>query len=188
VIKVLNLAAAIGLLVVGAVACGSPSGSGSAGAGTTEANNGEAPAVTYVDARFHYRIDAPGKMTANPDGSAEFVGPSERLQVVVVQGSKAADVNSLARDDAATLPTSAPGFRLVSGPGQVTINGRKAEKLVYGWNAGTSAVTGKPLSLVSVRYYLPKDASTAAVVTYGIVANQYDPQGADDVAATFQWQ
>jgi hypothetical protein len=26
------------------------------------------------------------------------------------------------------------------------------------------------------------------VITYGIVSDQYDPQGADDIASTFRWQ
>jgi hypothetical protein len=176
--------------ILALAACSSPGGTPSAPAATagTEANTGEAPAVAYVDSRYHYRVDAPGKMTSNADGTAAFVGPSERLQVAVVQGAKAADLSALARDDVSALAAAAAGFHLVAGPAQVTINGHRAEKFIYGWNAGTSAVTGKPLALVSARYYLPKDASTVAVVTYGIVSNQYDPQGADDVAATFQWQ
>jgi ABC-type glucose/galactose transport system permease subunit len=58
----------------------------------------------------------------------------------------------------------------------------------YTWNAGTSAVTGKAIALTSVRYYIAKDATTLAVITYGVASNQFDPQGADDIASTFQWQ
>ncbi len=182
------------VMVIGSAACGSLGGTSTPGAGTggtttgAEANNGEAPAVAYVDSRYHYRIDAPGHMTANADGVAAYVGPSERLQVAVVQGTKAADVRTLARDDAAGLPSSTTGFHLVSSPASITINGHKVEKFVYNWNAGTSPVTGKPVTLVGVRYYVPKDAATVAVITYGIVSNHYDPQGADDIASTFQWQ
>jgi hypothetical protein len=61
-------------------------------------------------------------------------------------------------------------------------------KFTYTWNAGTSAVTGKAVELTSVRYYVPKDSGTLAVITYGIVSNQFDPQGADDLASTFRWQ
>jgi hypothetical protein len=106
----------------------------------------------------------------------------------VVQGAKATDVAALARDDVGGLPSSTAGFHLVSGPASITLNGHKAEKFVYSWSAGTSQVTNKPLTMVGVRYYVPKDAATVAVITYGIVSNQYDPQGADDVASTFQWQ
>jgi hypothetical protein len=155
---------------------------------SAEATNGEAPAITYVDARYHYKVDGPGRMNANSDGTASVIGPSERLEISVVQGTKAANPVALARDDASTLPTSATNFRLIAAPTEITLNHRKVEKFVYSYNAGTSAVTGKPLDLVVVRYYIPKDASTVAVLKYGIVANQYDPQGADDIASTFQWQ
>jgi hypothetical protein len=168
---------------------GSPTGSTQGDATPAgETNNGEAQAVTYVDSRFHYRIDGPGHMTANADGTASVIGPSERLVVSVVQGANAADPAAVARSDAGSLPSSTTNFRLVAGPGQITLNGKKVEKFVYTYNAGTSAVTGKPLDLVGVRYYIAKDSATLAGRAYGIVSNQYDPQGADDVAGTFQWQ
>jgi hypothetical protein len=152
-----------------------------------ETNNGEAQALTYVDIKYHYRIDAPGHITAAADGSAGFVGPTERIQITVLQASTA-DLPALAKADVASLPASLTGFQLKSGPTMVALNGRPAEKFVYTYSTGVSAVTGKPLNLVGVRYYIPKDASTLAVVSYGIVADQYDPQGADDIASTFRWQ
>jgi hypothetical protein len=179
---------ATGLLLT---ACGGATGGGATTGGTTaaapEANNGEAQSVAYVDNRFHYRIDAPGKVTAAADGSAGFVGPTERITISVRQASSA-DLPGLARADIAALPALLNGFQLKSGPTAITLNGKPAEKFVFTYNAGASAVTGKALNLVGVRYYIPKDASTLAVVTYGIVADQYDPQGADDIASTFRWQ
>jgi hypothetical protein len=144
--------------------------------------------VRYVDARYHYRIDGPGRMTAAADGSAAFVGPSERLQVTVIEGALAADPGALARQDVAALPSTSPGFKLLSGPASISLAGHRVVKLIYSWDSGTSPVTGKPVTLVQVRYYVPKDAATMAVISYGVVSNQYDPQGADDVAGTFQWQ
>jgi hypothetical protein len=182
----------LGLLVAGTfalAACGSsPTSSGQTSTPGSESNNGEAPAVTYVDARYHYKIDGPGHMSANADGTASVIGPSERLVVAVVQGSGAADPAALARADVKALPSSTTNFHLASGPSEIALNGKKVQKFVFTYNAGTSAVTGKPLDLVGVRYYIPKDSGTLAVVTYGIVTNQYDPQGADDIALTFQWQ
>lgn len=177
--------------VFAVAACGSTPASGGETANppsTPETNNGEAPSVAYIDARYHYRIDAPGHMSANADGTASVVGPSERLVVSVVKGANAADPAALARSDAASMPASTASFRLMSGPGEMTLNARKVEKFVFSYSAGTSAVTGKAVDLVGVRYYIPKDSTTLAVVTYGIVTNQYDPQGADDIATTFQWQ
>lgn len=179
------------LAVVTGFACGPSGGGGEPAAGSTpgaETGGGEAPAVTYVDSRYHYKVDAPGQMKPNANGTASVVGPSERLEIVVVEGAKASDPATLARDDVAALPSSVASFHLVSGPAAITLNGKKVHKVVYSFNAGTSVVTGKPLDLVGVRYYIPKDSSTIAVVSYAIVSNQYDPQGADDVASTFQWQ
>jgi hypothetical protein len=177
---------------IAVIACGGSTGTATGNAGNTttgtapEANNGEAQAVTYVDSRYHYRIDAPGHIVAAADGSAGFVGPTERIQITVQTGN--ASLPDLARADIASLPASLTGFQLKSGPTTVALNGKPAEKFVYTYTAGVSPVTGKALSLVGVRYYIPKDASAFAVVTYAIAADQYDPQGADDIASTFRWQ
>jgi len=53
---------------------------------------------------------------------------------------------------------------------------------------GSTIGFGKAIALTSVRYYIAKDATTLAVITYGVASNQFDPQGADDIASTFQWQ
>jgi hypothetical protein len=60
-------------------------------------------------------------------------------------------------------------------------------KAAYSATAGTSTVTGKPEDVVVVKYFVPRDSSEFAVLTYTVTANQYDPQGADDVANTFGW-
>jgi hypothetical protein len=170
-----------------AIACGPSTAPGAPAAGEAAGGGGEV-SLPYVDARFHYRIDGPGKMAANPDGTAAFIGPSERLEVTVVQGASASDPASLASQDVKALTSSAPSFHIVSGPATVTISAHKVTRFTYTWNAGTSTVTGKAVALTSVRYYLPKDSTTLAVITYGTVSNQFDPQGADDVASTFKWQ
>jgi hypothetical protein len=171
-----------------AAACG-PAGTPTAGAPGTEAAgaSGEV-SITYVDAQFHYRIDGPGKMTSSSDGAASFIGPSERLEVRIVQGASASDPAALAAQDVKSLATSAQSFHQVSGPVAVTIGGKRVTRFTYTWNAGTSSVTGKAIALTSVRYYIPKDSTTLAVITYGDVSNQFDPQGADDIAGTFKWQ
>jgi hypothetical protein len=185
----------VALLTAGflAVACGSTNvptagtdqASPAAGA---EANTGEGVPVPYTDSRFHYRIDAPGHMAANPDGSAAYIGPSERIEISVVQGAAASDPATLAGHDVKSLSMGASAFHQLSNPAKITLNGYHVTRFAYTWNAGTSSVTGKPIELTSVRYYVSKDASTLAVITYGIVSNQFDPQGADDIVSTFQWQ
>ena len=181
------------LVIAGTVAisaCGSSSDQ--AGAATSpapgEAQGGESRPVTYTDTRFHYRIDAPGgQMTSNTDGTASYLGPSERLEVAIVEGSRATNPASLANNDLSILSNSAPGFKKLSDPTAVTLNGRTVTRFSYTWNAGISPVTGKQLELTTVRYYVPKDGGTLAVITYGIASNQFDPQGADDLVLTFQW-
>jgi hypothetical protein len=176
----------LALAALVATACGGSAGPSGASTTSTapETNNGEAQSVTYVDSRYHYRIDAPGHVTAAADGSAGFTGQTERIQIVVKQGS----IGGQASTDVKSLPTSLSDFQLKSGPNSVLLNGKQVDKFVFTYSAGTSAVTGKAISLVGVRYYIPKDASKFAVVTYGIAADQYDPQGADDIASTFKWQ
>src|ERR1700687_661521 len=153
-----------------------------------EVTVGESVPHRYTDAKYHYLIDAPGLMTANADGTASYIGPSERMEIAVVIGSGAADPTALAAQDAKSLSTSLSGFRQLSNPSIVSLNGRNVTRFSFAWNAGTSAVTGKAVELTSVRYYVPKDSATLAVITYGIVSNQFDPQGADDLASTFRWQ
>ena|ERR1700686_713443 len=176
-----------------ALACGSPSTSSGAvetAAPTTgpEAAGGEGVPVPYTDSRFHYRIDAPGRMTANPDGTAAYLGASERLEIGIVQGTAPVDSNALATQDIKSLSSSASAFHQLSNPAKLTLGGYQVTRFAYTWNAGTSTVTGKVIELTSVRYYLLKDSKTLAVITYGIVTNQFDPQGADDIVSTFRWQ
>jgi len=177
-----------------ATACGSSSGSTSgvdnapATAGAEANTGGEAVPVPYTDSRFHYRIDAPGRMTPNPDGSAAYLGPSERLEISIVQGTRASDPGALASQDLKSLAASTDAFHQLTNPASLTLNGYHVTRFAYTWNAGTSAVTGKAIQLTSVRYYVSKDTTTLAVISYGIVSNQFDPQGADDVVSTFLWQ
>ncbi len=80
----------------------------------------------------------------------------------------------------AAFASTTTSFRLDWGPGSITLRGHQVEKFVYRYEGGTT--------LVGVRYYVPRDATAAAVITYGIVAGRYDPQAADDIASTFEWQ
>ena len=126
-------------------------------------------------------------MTANPDGTSSYIGPVERLEVAIVEGSRAADPMALATADFNTLKSTAADFRQVQAPATVTVSGHRTIKFVYQWTAGTNAVTGKANQLITARYYITKDSSRLAMVSYASASNQYDPQGADDIANTFAW-
>lgn len=152
-----------------------------------ETGGGTEISIAYTDSAHHYRISGPGRMTANPDGTASFIGPVERLEVVIVDGTRAADPTALARADLSALKTTATDFRQLQAPTSVTVSGHHTIKFVYQWTAGTNAVTGKANQLITARYYITRDSGRLAVVSYASAVNQYDPQGADDVANTFAW-
>jgi hypothetical protein len=185
----LTLATMVMAGLIAMAGCGSTTTSPNpAAAAAGDSTSGESAPVSYADTRYRYVIDAPGHMNANADGTASFIGSSERLEIAVVTGSSASDPTALASKDSTALSLSASGFHQLSYPATVTLNGHRVTKFTYSWNAGTSLVTGKPVELTTVRYYVPRDSATVAVITYGIVSNQYDPQGADDLASTFKWQ
>lgn len=191
------LAVALGAIALTACANLSPSATpraaaaagGEAGAAAGEGGAaGEAAASAYVNARFHYRVDAPGPMKEAADGSASYAGAGERLAVTVVTGSSASDPTALATAELNRLRAATQGFSLVSGPTATTISGRPMIRVVYRWSDGTNAVTGQPNALTSSLYVIPKDTSTVALLTYSVSTSQYDPQGSDDVATSFTWQ
>lgn len=194
------------LLVLGAAGaallasgCGSDASTGSAAssasrpassetAAPADNGGGEAAPTRFVSSRFHYRVDAPGAMTEATDGSATATRGTEKLVISVVTGAQAADPAGYARTDVATLRAQSPAYKEVIPVGPLSLAGRTVQKAAYSWTNGTNAVTGNPQQLVTAVYYIPRDGSTMAVVSYSIAANQYDPQGADDVVSTFQWQ
>ncbi|GAC1326906.1 MAG: hypothetical protein NVSMB17_00180 [Candidatus Dormibacteria bacterium] len=174
----------------GAAGAGAEAGGGGAApaaGGEAGGGGGEAPALRYQNARFHYRIDAPGTMQEAADGSASTRRGEERLSVNVVTGSSAADLRAYATADLKQVQAASPKFHQVQALTSVKIAGRASLKVIYSWTDGTNPVTGRPEDLVTARYYIPRDGTTAAVVAYSIASSQYDPQGADDVASTFTW-
>lgn len=183
-------------LVVLAGACSGTSASKPATAGSTpaaeaaggEAAGGEAAGVRFESALHGYRVDSPGVMTEASDGTASSRGGGEQLSIVVVSGSAATDMAAYAKSDLASVSTTATNFHEKSPLGGAKLSASKSSlKAVYSATRGTSAVTGKPDDVVVVKYFVPRDSSEFAVLTYTVTANQYDPQGADDIANTFGW-
>jgi hypothetical protein len=178
-------------------ACGAstsqPSGATSGPATTSEPTSagdvttGEAAGVRFVSQRFRYRVDAPGTMTEAADGTATASRGVEQLSIRIVTGSAAASPSSFAQSDVTALRGTTSHYTLVTPLGTTSLAGRPVTKVVFASSA-TNAVTGVAESLVNARYYIPRDSSMMAVVTYSIVVSQYDPQGADDVVTTFRWQ
>jgi hypothetical protein len=141
--------------------------------------------VTYTDDRYHYRIDSPGPLTPGPRGASYF-GPEERLEVVVVEGGAAGDPAALADKDISALKSSISDFKLVAPPAPLTLGEHRMIKFRY---TGTvdNPTTGKPIKLTSARYYIAKNNSLLAVVTYGDKSQEFDPKEADDIARSFSW-
>jgi hypothetical protein len=155
--------------------------------GGGEVNTGEAANIPFTSTRNHYRVDAPGNMTESADGTARASRGVESMEIKIVSGNTAADPAAYAASDLNALRASAPGITVQSGPGPLSLNGSPSSlKTVYTYNS-TNPVTGNAEILAAVRYYVPRTQTVMAVITYSIVAAQYDPQGADDVANTFRW-
>jgi len=154
-LPIFRLPALTALLVAGllaTIACGSsPSttaGTDNAPAAGAEANTSEGIPVPYTDSRFHYRIDGPGRMTANPDGTATYIGPSERLEISIVQGSGASNPSALASQDIKSLSTSAAAFQELTNPTKLTLSGHQVTRFAFTWNAGTStAIVATPSTI-----------------------------------------
>ena len=79
-------------------------------------------------------------------------------------------------------------FHLVSGPAAITLNGKKVHKFIYSFNAGSERCHRQATRPRWGSLLHPEGFSTVAILNYAIVTNQYDPEGADDLARTFQWQ
>jgi len=106
----------------------------------------------------------------------------------VVTGAAAADPMAVAQADMAKA-RSTRNFNSKSAPAATMLKASDASvKATYSATDGTNPVTGKPNNVVVVKYWVPKDPSTLAVLTYTVTDSLYDPQGADDVANTLRWR
>src|ERR1700674_1287859 len=95
-------------VLLAAVACGSsttPTGAVDTANPTAgaEAATGEGVPVPYIASKFPYRMHPPGRLAAKPDGPAAYVGPSERLEIVIIQGATPVDSSALPTQDIKSL-------------------------------------------------------------------------------------
>ena len=164
----------------------SASSAGQVTAGTGANQGGETDPSGYTDTRHRYRITGPGPLKAQPDGSASFSGEDERLVVTVVEGAKAADPMALAEADLNSLSKSTSDFKAVIRPTAVTLGGQRMVKFTY-TSTGKSQVDGKQVKLTAVRYYIPKNDTVLAVVSYSDVSTEFSAQEADGFAGSFGW-
>lgn len=146
---------------------------------------GENNPATYTDSRFNYRITGPGPMSRNADGAASFAGEDERLVVDVVTGSRAGDPTALAQSDLDSLRGSTPNFQVMVQPTAVSLGGQRVIKLTY--SSSGQSFTGKTIKFFNVRYYIAKNESTLAVISYRDASTEFDAQEADGFASSFRW-
>jgi hypothetical protein len=142
--------------------------------------------ATYTDGQYHYRIDSPGPMSARSKGTASYIGPEERLEVVIVEGAAAADPAALADKDWSALRSSTKDFMVLAAPAGVTLGGPRIIKFMY---SGTvdNPTTRKSIKVTTVRYYIAKNSALLAVVTYGDNSQEFDDKEADGFARSFSW-
>jgi hypothetical protein len=170
--------------------CGEPVATATPSGLTTA--SAEQPGVFYTNTQYNYRVEAPGQMVQAPDGSVSAQRGVEAMTISVVTGSNAADPNAYATSDQSQLQPATAGYQLWYGPAPRTLasaghgGSHIVTKVIYA-SSSTNKVSGDPQTLVNVRYYIPKDSSTLAVMTYSNVDSQYDPQVADNFASTFAW-
>jgi hypothetical protein len=131
-------------------------------------------------------------MVQAPDGSVSAQRGVEAMTINVVMDSNVNDPNAYATSDQSQLQPATAGYQLWYGPAPRTLasaghgGSHIVTKVIYA-SSSTDKITGDPLTLVNVRYYIPKDSTTLAVLTYTTVDSQYDPQIADNFASTFAW-
>lgn len=161
---------------------GGGGGSDAGGGGAKEPTGGEPAAVRFVHPQARWRIDAPGPMTAGPNGSGSYKGAGEYLNVTVIPGPT--NPSSVAATEAATA--TGPGYKTVRAPHAVSSGAGPASVYEYQADGPASAVTGKATVLRAVRMYVAGPGGVYRV-EYGSSrsADTWDPQGSVDIVTTF---
>lgn len=172
----------------------SSGGSGAQGAGALTAETQQAAAGDIPDNQVFltFRNAAEGYSMKYPEGwaqrgSAARVTFRDKNNLVRVEVAKGSAVSvSAATAELSGLKRQAPSLRFEA-PAQMTVGGKQVVKVVYSTESAPSPITGKRVTLVVDRYYVP-GAGKHAVVDLGT------PQGVDNVDAyrlmieSFQWK
>lgn len=141
--------------------------------------------LTFTNAAESYTIKYPEGWAQRGSGArVVFQDKNNLVRIVVAKGADTTVASVLA--DMNRLKQSAPSLRFEP-PSQLTWNGRGAVKVVYSTVSAPNPVTGKRVTLVVDRYYLPGTGKHA-------VADLGTPQGVDNVDAyrlmieSFRWK
>ena len=138
--------------------------------------------ITFHDSSAAYSMKYPEGWAQRGNGSQVTFRDKNNIVRVVV-GSSTAQTVAAIRSDLGRLH----GVHVQSGPQPITINGTRAFKVVYSTASAPNPVTGKRVTLVVDRYYVPRTGKEA-IVDLGT------PVGVDNVDAyrlmieSFRWQ
>lgn len=165
------------------------SGSGALTAEAQSAAAGDIPDnqvfLTLRDAVAGYSTQYPEGWAQRGTGARVTFQDKNNLVRIVVVPKLFATVGDVQRDMTA-LKAATPSLRFQP-PTGMTISGKQALKVVYSTESAPNPVTGKRVTLVVDRYYVPGSGKTA-IVDLGT------PRGVDNVDAyrqmieSFRWQ
>ena len=195
--KVLLIAAAMGLLLLGAVSCGNSSSSGGSGTSTSAAiptevsPPGDIPDdqafVTYQSNAGGYSLDTPEGWSQTANGvNVAFSDKLNSISVELFDATSAPTVDSATSDEIPQLEQQISSFEKVSIE-SVDLPAGTAIRIRYRANSAPDAVTGKEVRVEVDRYEFFKDGKEAAL-------SLSSPAGADNVDAwnqisrSFKWQ
>jgi hypothetical protein len=149
-------------------------------------NQADEPMLTYIDPNNQFRFLHPASWArSTPAGEAVRVTGRDQFMSVALISTAQAPLE-FAAAETQQLSASSPGYAS-SGPKAFVVAGARGALLAYTWQAGPSAVTGKPVPSSANRYYIPGPGGKLAVFTYASAANTFDREDSDDFANTFQW-
>jgi hypothetical protein len=138
--------------------------------------------LRFRDAAAAYSMKYPEGWAQQGNGARVTFRDKNNIVRVVVSSGAAPTAASIRRDLARLH-----GVHLQSGPQPINVNGTRAYKVVYSTASAPNPVTGKRVTLVVDRYYVPH-AAKEAIVDLGT------PVGVDNVDAyrlmieSFRWQ
>jgi hypothetical protein len=118
-----------------------------------------------------------------PGEEVRFTGRDEFISISIA--STALSPMDFGNSDVTNLSSSTSGYKGQPLKG-FQKSGVTGAMLAYSWQAGPSPVTGKMVPSSAKRYYM-SGPGMLAVFTYSSPVQLYDPEGADDLAATFKW-
>jgi hypothetical protein len=179
-----RLALATGaVLVLGAAALAGCSKSSPKEGAVGPGELGDEALVTYSAPDGTYSFKHPQSWTQDTaaNGSLRFAG-RDAFVGVELKANAGADAMAFATADKTAVANDFAGYKELSL--NVSTEVTNAAVLSFEWDAGSSAVTGKPVRARVDRYYIPVSAGRIAVMTGSEPVSAFDRETVRDVALT----